>query len=130
MLSVRLSLLTMKKRRAAWLAFVQIYHNIRRYPCKETLCAKMVLIENKLFYASYTIRVLKSYQIWDGFFVLAKLNEGRRSNATLTGVKQRQSGKDDQRCYDFRRRTVLNFLFPPIIKCRYKSNNFQLFGHV
>jgi len=45
-----------------------------------------------------TIRVLKSYQIWDGFFVLAKLSEGRRSNATLTEAKHSQNGKDAQRC--------------------------------
>ncbi len=46
----------------------------------------------------YTIRVLKSKQIWDGFFVLAKRNEGRRSNATLTGVTHSQDEKDAQRC--------------------------------
>ena len=44
-----------------------------------------------------TFRVLKSYQIWDGFFALAKLNGGSRSSATLTGGKQSQSGKDAQR---------------------------------
>ena len=54
----------------------------------------------------HTIRVLKSYQIWDGFFVLAKLSGGRRSSATLTEAKRSQSGKDAQRCYDFKRRTV------------------------
>ena len=31
------------------------------------------------------------------FFSLAKLNEGRRSSATLTGVKQRQRGIDTRR---------------------------------
>ena len=64
-----------------------------------------------------TIRVLKAYQIWDGFFILAKLNGGGRSarttvrwtvvsvgraaalgSATLTGGKQSQNGKDAQRC--------------------------------
>ena len=45
----------------------------------------------------YTILRLKDYQIWDVFFVLAKLNEGKRSSATLTGMKQRQGGKDAQR---------------------------------
>ena len=34
-----------------------------------------------------TIRVLKTYQIWDGFCALAKPNEGRRSSATLTGMR-------------------------------------------
>ena len=34
----------------------------------------------------YTILSIKDYQIWDVFFALAKLNEGRRSSATLTGV--------------------------------------------
>ena len=43
-----------------------------------------------------TILRLKDYQIWDVFFALAKLNEGRRSSATLTGMKQRQGGKDAQ----------------------------------
>ena len=77
--------------------------------------------------APYTILSLKDYQIWDGFFDLAKLNGGRRSIATLTGnsaerseakgeqsldchpkpalpegnsagrLKQRQGGKDAQR---------------------------------
>ena len=37
------------------------------------------------------------YQIWDGFCAVAKLNGGRRSSATLTGMKQRQSGKDARR---------------------------------
>ena len=45
----------------------------------------------------YTIRVLKSFQIWDGFFVLAKRNEGRRSSATLTEVTHSQNEKDAQR---------------------------------
>ena len=45
----------------------------------------------------YTILSIKDYQIWDGFFALAKLNGGRRSSATLTGMKQRQDGKDTQR---------------------------------
>ena len=78
-----------------------------------------------------TIRVLKTYQIWDGFCGLAKPNEGRTNlrqppvaddlsevrssetsnvrsadlrrlrmrlcSATLTGMKQRQNGKDSQR---------------------------------
>ena len=44
-----------------------------------------------------TILSIKDYQIWDGFFALAKLNGGRRSSATLTGMKQRQDGKDTQR---------------------------------
>ena len=39
----------------------------------------------------------KINQIFDGFFALAKLNEGRRSSATLTGEKQCQSVKDTQR---------------------------------
>ena len=46
---------------------------------------------------SYTILSIKDYQIWDGFFALAKLNGGSRSSATLTGMKQRQGGKDAQR---------------------------------
>ena len=41
----------------------------------------------------YTNLRLKDYQIWNGFFVLAKLNEGRRSSATLTGMKRCQSEK-------------------------------------
>ena len=41
---------------------------------------------------------LKMYQIWDGFYAVAKLNGGRRSSATLTGMKQHQDGKDTQRC--------------------------------
>ena len=40
---------------------------------------------------------LKMYQIWDGFCAVAKLNEGRRSSATLTGMKQRHGVKDAQR---------------------------------
>ena len=78
-----------------------------------------------------TILRIKDYQIWEGFFALAKLNGGRtnlrqppvaddlsevrssetsnvrsadlrrlrmrRSSATLTGMKQRQNGKDSQR---------------------------------
>ena len=44
-----------------------------------------------------TIEILKSYQMWDGFFALAKLIEGKRSSATLTGVKRRQDGKDARR---------------------------------
>ena len=35
--------------------------------------------------------------MWDGFFALAKLNEGRRSSGTLTEMKQRQSKKDAHR---------------------------------
>ena len=50
-----------------------------------------------VFSGSYTILSIKDYQIWDGFFALAKLNGGRRSSATLTGMKQRQDGKDTQR---------------------------------
>ena len=45
-----------------------------------------------------TVRVLKSYQIWDEFFVLAKRNEGIRSSATLTGMTHGQNEKDAQRC--------------------------------
>ncbi len=45
-----------------------------------------------------TIYLLKYCKIRDGFFVLSKLSEGRRSNATLTGTKQRQNGKDAQSC--------------------------------
>ena len=55
---------------------------------------------------SYTIEILKSYQMWDVFFVLAKLIEGKRSGATLTGVKQSQDGKDAHRWHDFRREIV------------------------
>ena len=40
---------------------------------------------------------LKMYQIWDGFCAVAKLNGGRRSSATLTGMKQRHGVKDAQR---------------------------------
>ena len=36
-------------------------------------------------YSYYPIRVLKSYQIWDEFFVLAKRNEGIRSGAEAPG---------------------------------------------
>ena len=46
----------------------------------------------------YTILRLKDYQIWDVFFALAKLNEGRRSSATLTEVTHSQNEKDAQRC--------------------------------
>ncbi len=46
---------------------------------------------------AYTIFSIKDYQIWDGFFALAKLNGGRRSSATLTGMKQRHGVKDTQR---------------------------------
>ena len=53
-----------------------------------------------------TILNLKHIQIRSGFFVLSKLNEGRRSRATLTGVKQRQGEKDARRCIDFRLRIV------------------------
>ena len=48
-------------------------------------------------FSLHTILSIKDYQIWDGFFALAKLNGGRRSSATLTGMKQRQDGKDTQR---------------------------------
>ena len=34
----------------------------------------------------YTILSIKDYQIWDGFFALAKLNGGRRSSATLLRI--------------------------------------------
>ena len=37
------------------------------------------------------------YQIWDGFCAVAKLNGGRRSSATLTGMKHSQDGKDARR---------------------------------
>ena len=37
------------------------------------------------------------YQIWDGFYAVAMLNGGRRSSATLTGMKQRHGVKDTQR---------------------------------
>ena len=59
-----------------------------------------------------TILTLKHIQIQSGFFILSKLNEGRRSSATLTGVKQRQGEKDARnrnevsRCIDFRLRIV------------------------
>ena len=46
----------------------------------------------------HTILRLKDYQIWDVFFALAKLNEGRRSSATLTEVTHSQNEKDAQRC--------------------------------
>ena len=61
----------------------------------------MIIINEawKITLDKYSIRVLKSYQIWDGFFVLAKLNEGRRSSATLTGMKQHQSEKDRKDAY-------------------------------
>ena len=45
----------------------------------------------------YTKLKLKMYQIWDGFCAVAKLNGGRRSSATLTGMKQRHGVKDAQR---------------------------------
>ena len=45
----------------------------------------------------YTKLKLKMYQIWDGFYAVAKLNGGRRSSATLTGMKQRHGVKDTQR---------------------------------
>ena len=40
-----------------------------------------VTLDEKTF---NTILSIKDYQIWDGFFALAKLNGGRRSSATLT----------------------------------------------
>ena len=40
---------------------------------------------------------MKLRKIWDGFFVLAKLNEGRRSSATLTGMKHCQGEKGAHR---------------------------------
>ena len=49
------------------------------------------------FYVFYTKLKLKMYQIWDGFYAVAKLNGGRRSSATLTGMKQRHGVKDTQR---------------------------------
>ena len=60
------------------------------------------LLFSHFFYAVlplmiHTIDILKSFQMWDGFFALAKLNEGRRSSATLTEMKQRQSEKDAHR---------------------------------
>ena len=58
-----------------------------------------VTLDEKTF---NTILSIKDYQIWDGFFALAKLNGGRRSSATLTGMKQRQRGKDARRRKDFR----------------------------
>ena len=48
------------------------------------------------------------YQIWDGFCAMAKLNGGRRSSATLTGMKQRHGVKDAQRWYSFRLSLVLH----------------------
>jgi len=36
----------------------------------------------------------KSIHMGSGFFILTKLNGGRRSSATLTAVKQSQGGKD------------------------------------
>ena len=51
--------------------------------------------------------MLKGDQIWDCFFTLALLNGGRRGNAALTGVKQRQGGKGAQRRLDFSLRIVL-----------------------
>ncbi len=45
-----------------------------------------------LEFCFFTIYLLKYCKIRDGFFVLSKLSEGRRSNATLTGTKQRQNG--------------------------------------
>ena len=45
----------------------------------------------------YTKLKLKMYQIWDGFCAVAMLNGGRRSSATLTGMKQRHGVKDTQR---------------------------------
>ncbi len=48
--------------------------------------------QNGVAYHSHTIYLLKYCKIRDGFSVLSKLNEGRRSNATLTGTKQRQNG--------------------------------------
>ena len=78
----------------------------------------MIIINEawKITLDKYSIRVLKAYQIWVGFFILAKLNGGGRSarttvrwtvvsvgraaalgSATLTGMKQRQNGKSSQR---------------------------------
>ena len=45
----------------------------------------------------YTKLKLKMYQIWDGFYAVAKLNGGKRSSATLTGMKQCHGVKDTQR---------------------------------
>ena len=46
---------------------------------------------------AHTKLKLKMYQIWDGFCAVAKLNGGRRSSATWTGMKQRHGVKDAQR---------------------------------
>ena len=47
--------------------------------------------------SSNTKLKLKMYQIWDGFYAVAMLNGGRRSSATLTGMKHSQDGKDARR---------------------------------
>ncbi len=44
-----------------------------------------VTLDEKTF---NTILSIKDYQIWDGFFALAKLNGGRRSSATLTDTQR------------------------------------------
>ena len=58
---------------------------------------RLELLRLLLFSCCNTILSIKDYQILDEFFALAKLNGRRRSSATLTGMKQRQSGKDTQR---------------------------------
>ena len=58
---------------------------------------QQILFCSVLFLYCYTKLKLKMYQIWDGFCAVAKLNGGRRSSATLTGMKQRHGVKDTQR---------------------------------
>ncbi len=59
------------------------------------------IFSKQLFYMKQNIPFaklkLKMYQIWDGFYAVAKLNGGRRSSATLTGMRQRHGVKDTQR---------------------------------
>ena len=50
-----------------------------------------------VFFWINTIEILKPYQILEEFFILAKLNGGRRSSATLTEMKRRQNGKGPRR---------------------------------
>ena len=74
----------------------------REYEKVQTLGAEIIEPPTKRPWGAinmsfYTILSIKDYQIWDVFFALAKLNGGRRSSATLTGMKQRQDGKDTQR---------------------------------
>ncbi|MBR4359465.1 MAG: hypothetical protein IKP32_02465, partial [Clostridia bacterium] len=50
-----------------------------------------------LLFSLFAICVLKDGKIRSVFFVLAKRNEGKRSTAALTGMMQRQRGKDARR---------------------------------